>query len=392
MPIGPWGRRPAERREVEAASAPGSDTALREAQPTCEQCGAVLAYAPGSDELECAYCGHRNRIEVAPVAIVEHDLSAALRDQRAAAPLDETEVVTCSACAASFTFDPDVHAGECPFCGHAIVTDTGAHRQIKPEAVLPFEIAEPAARERVRAWLHGLWFAPNRLKRFGQADGALHGVYLPYWTFDSATTTDYRGRRGDVYYEPRQVRVNVGGKTQVRTEMVRKVRWTPARGRVSRNFDDVLVLASPSLPVWMTDRLEPWDLGGIKPYTAYYLTGFQAEAYRVELDAGFALADEKMKKRIAGDVRLHIGGDLQQITSMDVHHADTTFKHILLPVWLGAFRYGNQSYHVSVNGQTGAVQGERPYSWWKIAGAVLLLAIIGGILAFIYVQSGGRLG
>ena len=35
----------------------------------CEQCGALLTYQPGTAELVCAYCGHRNRIAEAPVAV-----------------------------------------------------------------------------------------------------------------------------------------------------------------------------------------------------------------------------------------------------------------------------------------------------------------------------------
>ena len=287
---------------------------------------------------------------------------------------------------ATFTFDPDQHAGDCPFCGQSIVTETGAHKQIKPAAVLPFEIPETRARERVRAWLKGLWFAPGRLVRMGQTDGALHGVYLPYWTYDSDTETAYRGRRGEVYMEPVKVRVRVDGRDVVRTKMVQKVRWYPARGRVRRHFDDVLILASRSLPTWMTDRLEPWDLGGLKPYTAHYLTGFQAEAYQIELREGFSAAHERMKSRIAADVRMDIGGDLQRIEQMDIQHHEPTFKHILLPLWLGAFRYGGKTYHVSVNGQNGEVQGERPYSVWKILLLVLVIGAIGAALGWAYIQ------
>lgn len=381
MGIGPWGR-----REVEPAVEPGSDHALREAQLTCESCGAVLSYAPGRGELECQYCGHVNRIQTVDVAIVEQDLEAALRRSGHSAPLEDVQLVTCSSCNASFTFDANRHAGECPFCGQSIVTDTGVQRQIKPQAVLPFEVPEARARERVRSWLQGLWFAPNRLRRMGQVSGALHGVYLPYWTYDSDTQTDYVGRRGEIYLEPVQVRTRVNGRDVVQTKMVQKVRWYPARGRVRRHFDDVLVLASKSLPTWMTDRLEPWDLGGLKPYSAHYVTGFQAESYRIELGDGFSVAREKMKNRIASDVRMDIGGDLQQISQMDIRHSETTFKHILLPLWLGAFRYGGKSYHVSVNGQNGEVQGERPYSMWKILLLVLLIAAIGAAVGYFYLE------
>ena len=69
---------------------------------------------------------------------------------------------------------------------------------------------------------------------------------------------------------------------------------------------------------------------------------------------------------IEGDVRHDIGGDVQRIDSINTDYSAETFKHILLPVWMAAYKYGGKSYRFLVNGQTGEVQGERPYSWWKI--------------------------
>jgi DNA-directed RNA polymerase subunit RPC12/RpoP len=380
--LGPWGPRPAA-----AASGRKPDPvpeAGREAQLACAQCGAVLSYAPGTQELTCAYCGHGNRIAVASTEIVEECLEAALAEGAATAPVEETRTVKCNSCAAEFSFDPDRHAGSCPFCGHSIVTDTGLHRHLKPAALLPFTITDREARQRVRQWLHSLWFAPNRLKKYARDEGRLAGVYLPYWTFDSFTRTRYRGQRGDFYMVPVQVRTNVNGRMVTRTQMVQKVRWRPVSGEVSRHFDDVLVLASHSLPSWITDRLEPWDLGDLKPYTPEFIAGFQAEAYQIGLDDGFAAASAKMQARIAADVRLAIGGDMQQIERMDVRHSNRTFKHILLPCWLGAYLFGGKSYRLCVNARTGAVEGERPYSWIKITFAVVLALIVLAIAAALF--------
>ena len=55
-----------------------------------------------------------------------------------------------------------------------------------------------------------------------------------------------------------------------------------------------------------------------------------------------------------------------------------TFKHLLLPVWLLAYRYRERVFQVLVNASTGEVDGERPYSAWKIATAIIagtLLAV-----------------
>ncbi|MCB1883559.1 MAG: hypothetical protein KDG89_06105 [Geminicoccaceae bacterium] len=372
-PAGPWGQRPAAARiaEDDRRAAGGA------LQTTCDACGAVLAYAPGTTDLRCLYCGNVKHIQDAPVAIVEQSLEDALDAGGGHAPLEETVVaVACGSCGARFTFDPDRHAGSCPFCGHPVVADPGEHRQIRPIGVLPFAIDARTARERLRGWLGSLWFAPSKLRDYARQDGALNGVYLPFWTFDSRTETDYTGQRGDFYYVPVQVTRTVNGRTVTQTEMVQKVRWHPVAGRVRRHFDDVLVLSSETLPRPMTEALEPWDLAALRPYTPNYLAGFQAETYRIGLADGFALADQRMQARIAADIRLDIGGDLQRIAGMDVRHADRSFKHVLLPIWIGAFLYAGTTYRVCISGQNGAVSGERPYSAWKIAFAVLLALIV----------------
>ena len=380
--LGPWGRR--STAEVAEPAPPETEPQAGDTRRPCEQCGALLSFRPGSGELVCEYCGHANRIVDRPVEIVEHDLRPALERGLADAPMVDTRTVKCDSCGAEFTLKPDVHAGECPFCAQRVVADPGTHRLIRPAALLPFAIEERAARERVATWLKGLWFAPSKLKAYGRTEGLLSGMYLPYWTYDSYTHTDYAGQQGTVYMEPVRVQAVVNGRRVAQTKMVQKVRWRPVRGRVERHFDDVLVLASRALPARMTDRLEPWDLHDLRPYAPDYVAGFQAEAYQVPLLDGFEVANQKMRQVIQGDVMADIGGDLQRVERMEIRHERPTFKHVLLPVWLGAFRFGGKSYRLCVNGRTGAVQGERPYSAWKIALVVLLAALLLGLFLVVY--------
>ena len=64
-----------------------------------------------------------------------------------------------------------------------------------------------------------------------------------------------------------------------------------------------------------------------------------------------------------------------------------TFKHILLPVWLAAYKYQGKTYRFVVNGRTGRVQGERPWSAIKIAVAVVIAALVVGGLGYLIAQS-----
>jgi ribosomal protein S27E len=308
----------------------------------------------------------------------ELDFNAALSQTLPASEIEETRIATCTNCGAQVEFDPAVHALECPFCATPLVADTGTHRHIKPRAVLPFALDERAARTAMTDWLGRLWFAPNGLQDYARKGRAMSGIYVPYWTFDADTQSRYSGQRGTVYYET--ITVMRDGKPT--RQQVPRIRWTPVSGRVKRWFDDVLVLASASLPRRYTEGLEPWDLSSLQPYRPEFLAGFRAEGYTLDLEQGFGLAREKMDRIIERDVRFDIGGDQQRINDIDTAISDVTFKHILLPVWLAAYKYRGQTYRFVVNGATGRVQGERPWSAWKIAFAVILGALVAGAVGY----------
>lgn len=78
--------------------------------------------------------------------------------------------------------------------------------------------------------------------------------------------------------------------------------------------------------------------------------------YQVNLDQGFERAQEIMAVTIRRDIERDIGGDHQRIHGMDTHYGEISFKHILLPVWMSAFRFRDKTYRFVVNGRTGEVQ------------------------------------
>jgi DNA-directed RNA polymerase subunit M/transcription elongation factor TFIIS len=352
----------------------------------CDNCGSDMRYAPGGDHLVCDHCGNERGIDdESPFAgeaeaLVELDYDAAIAAKLPAQEMEETRISQCPSCGAQVEFQPDIHARECPFCATPVVTDTGTHRHIKPKGLIPFQLAEREAHKAMNDWLGRLWFAPNGLKEYAKKGRKMDGIYVPYWTYDADTATRYRGQRGDAYY------VTVRG-SDGKSRRERRIRWRPARGRVARFFDDVLVLASRSLPKSYTDALAPWDLGKLDGYRPEFLSGFRAEGYTVELDEGLEEAKAIMDAQIRQDIRRDIGGDEQRILEVQTRISDVTFKHILLPVWVAAYKYRGKSFRFVVNGQTGKVRGERPYSAWKIAFAVLLVIAI--IAAIIVVSEGG---
>ncbi len=357
-------------------------TETQEHRFPCDQCGSDYRFDPTKGTLSCDHCGHTETVSAGPwkgASLKELDFNAASADQLPDDEMNETRVSSCPNCAAQVEFDPNTHAAECPFCATPIVTDTGTSRHIKPRGVLPFSIEERAAHKAMADWLGTLWFAPNGLRLYARKGRKMQGIYVPYWTFDADTKSQYTGERGTEYYETRTV--TRGGKSV--QERVSKIRWRSARGRVARFFDDVLVLASKSLPKKYTDALEPWDLAALEPYQPQYLAGFRAEAYTVELADGYAQARQHMARVIERDVRFDIGGDRQRIHDIDTDVSNVTFKHILLPVWLAAYKYRGETYRFVINGRSGRVQGERPWSVIKIAFAVVVGVLVAAGIGYL---------
>ncbi|MCB1051301.1 MAG: hypothetical protein H6510_12975 [Acidobacteria bacterium] len=350
----------------------------------CRQCGADLQWNPGSQLLTCPYCGFANQIEIPPATIEELDFKTWLQKMERESPQIQVKQVRCEPCGAQVEFQNQATASTCPFCGSPLVGQTLSSSHLKPQAVLPFRITQDQAMSGFEKWLKGLWFAPSMLKHQKDRD-RLKGIYTPYWTFDSQTFTQYEGQRGDDYWETETYTTHVNGKAEVRSRQVRKTRWRHVSGHVQVPFDDVLVMASESLPRKYTQALEPWDLGDLAPYDDRFLSGFLAEGYQVPLGQGFQLAQDRMAPIIDQHICRQIGGDHQRILWKSTQHSKVTFKHILLPVWLSAYRFKDRVFRFMVNARTGAVSGERPYSAIKIACAVLLG--IGAIALFFYIRS-----
>jgi DNA-directed RNA polymerase subunit RPC12/RpoP len=353
----------------------------------CKQCGAKVNFAPGVATLKCPYCSFVNPIPQSEEHIVELDFRAELSRLAGAHEKHDAMRVKCQTCGAETTMPPHVTAGICPFCGSNLVANAQSSSLIKPASLLPFQVTQAQALADFRAWIASLWFAPGDLKRYAESDHKLAGVYVPYWTYACDSTSFYRGDRGDDYWETETYTTTENGQTVTRTRQVLRTRWTSVSGTVWNKFADLLILASRSLPQKYADRLEPWDLQHLVPYADDYLSGFRAESYQVDLSEGFVEAQQLMDVAIRRAIERDIGGDHQRISAVKTQYDDVTFKHLLLPVWLSAYRYRDQVYRIMVNARTGEVQGERPYSAWKIAGLVMGIAAAIAVIAAIVIMS-----
>jgi hypothetical protein len=329
----------------------------------CTSCGARLSFAPGTRSLQCEFCGHANEIAEDDARVEELDLEAWLRDAQARQESPGEELVRCDKCGAEQRLEGALFASKCAFCGAGIVSKSYAGRQVRPRSIVPFQLDREAAHAAFARWLRWRWLAPGDLKRYARSDASLTGIYLPFWTYDCETSTTYTGQRG--------------------RKKDKSITWTPVSGRVDRFFDDVIVPGSRTLPPSITGCLERWDTKALVAYRPEFVGGFQAEAYQVGLAEAYPLARKEIDARIRSLVRRDIGGDDQRIDSLETEYGRFTFKHVLLPAWVSAYRYRDRVYRFVVNAQTGETDGESPLSWWKVAG----LVVIGLVFLYLWITN-----
>lgn len=332
----------------------------------------MQCYDPSVRGLRCRHCSTQ-----APVPSIgapgPRELS--LKDGLTRAPRGygtETLRVECGACGAIVNLAPEERASRCTYCASpTVVTKPPDPTLLQPESMIPFLVPQPQATSKFEGWLRGLWFRPGDLSRMARVEG-IHGVYLPYWTFDADLESRWEAERGEYYYTTEHYTdEDEHGNTVHQTRQVQHTRWEPARGRRKDRHDDVLVCASKGVKEDLAAKLCTFDTGHLVPYSPGYLYGWRAEAYAVDLQSAWArgqgIIEAKQRELCAQDV----GGDTHRNLEVENSFRRETFKHVLLPLFVLAYRYNGRPYQVLVNGQTGEVVGKAPLSVWKVMALVI---------------------
>jgi len=351
-------------------------------------CAARLEYNPNSRGLQCPFCGYDKKIDRGtPEDVPERDYLDYLEREDAAgeAMPGRAQEVHCTGCGANVLLEDKVATQRCPFCLTHLenATAESTHAMLPPESLLPFLVELRQAREAFNDWIKTLWFAPNSLKQLANL-GQLNGLYIPFWTYDAMTVTFYRGLRGDnytdfVYY------TDSNGNRQTRP--IIRTRWTPVSGEVRHFLDDVLICSSESVPSDLLNRIADWPLKKLEPFRPEFLSGFKTERYALNLQAGYLTSKDAMKPLIHELVRRDIGGDIQQVQDESSKFSAITFKPLLLPIWIAVYRYHEQTYQIIINGTNAKVAGYRPFSSWKIAGAVVLGLALLAVIVWVVVRT-----
>ena len=341
----------------------------------CENCGGQLRFNIEHQQLGCTSCGHLQDITHHEDAEVqEQDFQAMMvaarshKNERLHHAEGEKEVI-CQNCGGHTTFVGTLTTTKCPYCATDLAR-TDIHEapdRLAVDGVLPFAITGAIAEDKLKEWVNKRWFAPNEYKKYSTS-GSFQSIYAAYFTYDADVTTDYDGARGTTRTR------TVGSGQNRRTETY--TTWQNVHGSVFDQFDDVTVLANTGFNQAYVHKLEPWPTRGLEPYNPDYIAGHLCRTYDLDAKDCFSDAHRQMKSEVEHTVRRSIGGDQQRIQRMNMQMANLTYKHVLLPIWLLTVLYNGQAMQVFMNGTTGEIHGERPWSKVKIIAAVIAVLLL----------------
>ncbi len=331
----------------------------------CPQCGATITFDPASGKLHCDYCGYECELPNPDdgSGICEMDFNAAL-NRESYNWGEQKKTVECKQCGAVTIYDALETAAVCPFCGSTSVMPATHNDTIAPGAVCPFSIPKETASESFTKWLKKKWFAPRKAKK-NACPESFQGVYLPYWTFDAQTTSNFTARAG---YD-RKVRKKDGSYETVTD-------WKRVSGVFQDFIDDEMVMASKRLDKSGVKDCGPFKLSKLVPYSPQILAGFAAERYSIGLSEGWKMAQDfirlKLKRRMESYIKSKWRCNQVSGLNFSTLYSNITYKYILVPAWISSFKYKNKNYQFAVNGQTGKVGGKAPVSAFRVILAVLL--------------------
>lgn len=351
-------------------------------QIRCPGCGSQVVADLAGEQIQCPHCGRRELL-ASKGQVEELDLESLLKleEDKAGEPLAEFSLV-CQSCGAKTAHPAHIKVLECPFCASNVIRDEKDQGSpFQPVGILPFQCTPEEASVLIRGWSRRLWFRPKAVQQLSRLDEFLP-IYVPFWTLDCGVKVNFQGRiRGH-----KEVTEETGFFI-FRSQKKRDWHYDEAVDSFRRaKYDDFLVSASHGLPAEHLDELKPFSTHSLLvPYSPKFLAGLAAEEAQIGPKGAWQRAEEQLRlreyRKAVENVRRDPADDIDLQVSYEF--AQRQGKPVLLPVFVAAYRHGGKVYRVLVNGETGRVSGEAPYSLWKLGmlAALLLPFVVGTIVA-----------
>lgn len=291
----------------------------------------------------------------------------------------------CDSCGADIDVPSDLNSLRCPFCDSTYVVKQSSQSSARrrPEFVIGFAITKQKATELFFEWLgKNSWFRPGDLKHRAVTDKQ-QGIYVPFWHFTLKSHSKWSARIGEYWYRTETYTVTVNGKRETRTRTVQETEWWPLSGIFRKYYSGYMVSASKGLPQREALAIQPYRLTSMMRFRPHFLAGWMLEEYSLTREEALGVAKSEFVKREKESIARFLPGDTYSSLNVFTNFEEGDTDLVLLPVHVMAYQYRGQVYRFLVNGQTGKVYGEKPWSTKRIVAAIIavgLLILIGVLL------------
>ncbi|CAG0932267.1 hypothetical protein TFLX_02507 [Thermoflexales bacterium] len=310
----------------------------------CPKCAGRLRFNPEIVDLQCQACGYIEVVDEISARPPERVLNAVLRTQRGYRWASVERMLRCQQCGAQTIFPPAQTSVSCPYCGNAVFGTAPEDQELEtPQALIPMSLEADAARQKVTTWLGRGWLAPGDLTR-----AMLHGlqpVYLPLWLFNAAVTLYPAGHDKQVYL-----------------------------------YANWAVSGIRSLPTRLIKNLGEVVMKNLIEFKPEYLAGWPASTYDVSAAIAALQAEREMKAD--AQARMPLGRAFSP-----AGFSAESFWLILFPIWISSYTYRGKLYRVLVNGETGQVAGDKPFSWIKALAMAAAISAVLSLLGFVLLRT-----
>lgn len=342
----------------------------------CPSCGSPLIYDGHVQELACQSCG--NTFEVETVQQIN-----SIEQQNAQSPettnwqvddkpytqeeVSRTRSFSCSSCGAELITDETTVATNCAFCGSPSIIPTQFSEETRPSLIIPFTISKEQATAKFHNYFKGKKLIPNLFKRNNTID-EIRQLYVPYWLFSCQADAQITYNATKVHsFRQGQYRV-----TQTRHYVVHRAG--------TLNFRDLPVDASSKIDNAITESVEPYNLDGAVDFVPQTLSGAQANRADVSIEESKRRADQRIQTSTENALRQTVVGYTSVIPRfINVRIPDGKSVPALYPLWHITTKKENKTYTFAINGQTGELTCDIPFSMPKLL--TWFLGLSGGITA-----------
>lgn len=275
------------------------------------------------------------------------------------------KAIRCQGCGGAVAARPGERIPSCLFCGApaAELVEEELEELEQPELFAPFIVEQEAADEAFRIFAKSSIWYPNDLRN---ADLELKRLLVPAWA--------YAGRI-EVHWTGLVAANNRAGKS-------------PVAGNQTVDIPQVLVTASRSIR-----QSEMFALGSFNEHRLETFDPMTSPAPYELSEMSRSVA----KTRALSAMEDHQKRFIQNKNQLKVIRASTILhslegRPVLVPVWIGAYRYSDAVYRILVHGETGLLVGKAPKSLWKMLAAGIAGLLLVGFLASMFVGFVGFLG